>query len=135
MYNSKVATAKICGRELYRERGNKMLLNKRYYLKIVNNLVNLSGEEFCLYDEKTGELVEFFPCCTVDDFINAILVEDKVVYVVDAESFEIIKGLGVELENIAVVSNIGVGRNGVPIASLFWAKNLNKKIAYVAKVA
>lgn len=154
--------------EHYNERGNKMLLENRR-LKLVDNLMNVSGLEFSLYEERLGNVVGFEPCCSTRTLLDAIREpDDRTIYAVMPDKPEIMEELGVDKryievltksgaivsregtiivtsafmeksgvgpERIAVVSDVGIGHGGAPIATLAWAENPRMRVGYVVKAA
>lgn len=95
-------------------------------LKYARELVNLTGRQFTVYEDSSGDFIDFPPSseflpCQPD-------VSDSVYYVLDEDAAEALATHGRDLSDIAIIRRTGAGRDGVMVSRLSWAVNQDKTI-------
>lgn len=102
-------------------------MRKYHCVRFADNLVNLTGEIICLYEETSGAIASFSP--EFEMGLQEIPIAEKLPnhypskhYVVDREGYLFLKEIGQDLGNIAVISRVVPGREG-EVVYLFWGKD------------
>ena len=93
--------------------------------------MNLTGERLYLYEESTGDIIEFDPIdCVLPPFSDryAYGAPPPQYYIVDEEKLEEIRDSGRELDDIALLESKSKGRHNAIIAYLVWANNPEIKV-------
>ena len=100
--------------------------------KRADKIINATGRTFNVYENTTGALVGIRPSDKSE--VKEELTEDspeKTYYAVTEEAAEVIRVVGGELDKIAVVAEKKeIGRGGVKISPLSWAKDRRTKIVF-----
>lgn len=91
----------------------------RKKIKLASQIVNLTERAIFLYDNSSGEIIEFVPDGVWPRPMDRSSWEcPKIYYVVDPKKATEIDLSGRSLEDIAVVRRTGTGREGVMISFL-----------------
>ena len=94
-------------------------------VKWAKRLINLTGRSISLYEDRMGNVCTFKP---ENKKLPNVLISSNncfpvTIYVVKEERLEEIKKSGRELDDIALALDQDVGRGGILIDRLFWAKD------------
>ena len=93
--------------------------------RITDDLINMTNKPVALYDDRTGEIIRFdpksvnLPVRPVEDLHRRKIVH----YIVDEGKLRMLNALERSLDDIAIVNSKDLGRDGVEITKLVWAKN------------
>ena len=101
-------------------------------VRIAGRIVNLTDETFRLYDNATGDILEFSPEERQLPKTPTYSMGEapKVYYVVSREDFASINKSGRKIEDIAIVQVTCTGRGGVLVSFLVLAKDESVSVRY-----
>lgn len=111
-------------------------MNCQRYIKKSSNIVNLTNRPINVYNYWSGSIIELppikkkAPFFSREDSITDPL-ENRPYYIVTPKTLKRIKQTNRALDDIAIVSQEGIGRNGATITYLAWAKNPNYRICLI----
>ena len=98
--------------------------------KFVDRLVNMTGDKIRVYEWSSGDIKKFYP-------VNIKLPETPI-YMPEHENYPVFFVLEEDeikelknrrtLDDIAVISNRSIGRNGKEISYLVWAKDMSTHV-------
>jgi hypothetical protein len=101
---------------------------QRKYIKQSSNIVNLTKKPINMYNYWSGSIVELppikkkaLPFPHKDS--NTDPMKNESYYIVTPNTYKNIKKVNRTLDDIALISREEIGRNGVTITYLTWAKN------------
>ena len=105
-------------------------MQNRKKLRLANSVINLTGKDFSMYDDVTGDICSF-PTCDfeVPERPTTFMRGHQVFYyVVREEIAKMLIDSGRPVYDIAVLQGIDTGRDGAEIATLYWAENPEFKV-------
>lgn len=95
------------------------------HIRLTDSIINLTGKKISMYEESNGRIYRFEP--SKEELPAAPICrkpfDDVVHYVVDHDKLEELMESGRELDDIAFVYGVGIGRHEVEISTLHWAKD------------
>ena len=104
---------------------------------VAEQIINLTDETIRLYDEFTGDIREF-PPRSQGAMLQKPIYNDsshpRLCYVVEPETVLEIRDMGRSLDDIAVISETGIGRDGVGVVYLMLAERNNVAVRFRASV-
>lgn len=106
------------------------MLKTRKNLRLTSTLVNLTGGPIYIYNDVSGGIEEFPPESWITNPDYDACGHPRLYYVVDGPFLERLKMIGRTLDDIAVVSETGVGYGNIIVSYLESAENSDLKIRY-----
>ena len=91
--------------------------------KFVNEVINLTSESIFVYDDGTGDIIEF-GSVKVSDVLSVIGEDFNCCFVVDEMSvlLELLRA-GVKIDSVATIFEKSLGRDNKIISKIKWAKD------------
>lgn len=105
-------------------------------IRVADNLVNLTGKTFYVYDDASGLIEAFLPSRLspsknwLTDPVFNISGHPRTYYVVDGSCLRKLYEAGRPLDDIAIVYNTGLGRGNVIVSYLRLAKDIRTTVRY-----
>ncbi|MBR0480122.1 hypothetical protein IJJ49_02595 [Candidatus Saccharibacteria bacterium] len=97
-------------------------MDKYSHIRLSDDLINLTDQKVCVYESSSGEIREFPPSdLELPSFPIAVEAGQPTThYILSREMAQRVKQSGRRLDDIAIVKNASLGRNGATITYLVW---------------